>query len=201
MVCYILVVSLGNGIDIFLTFTFKGLKMNISTKTINHKTINHEAINTLTLSNAISKTSTSDNTISVYKELTIPYYDRVTGGLSEEEINSMEVRGYAKCSMGVDSVFSSLVSSWVEDETIVPLGYVVSDAGKHYYWGNDEVVFWATIKQLVAIKEEVEEMGYYSGQLSCFSWSTVKHSLSHNHIQFTELFVKMNREVRQELFA
>jgi len=165
--------------------------MNVSVKTSKI-----DSKHNLTFSNVFEQSQRNKikNFVSIGKKLNLPYYDRVTGGLSEEEIAQMPIRGYCKCDMNVDSYFALIVAKWVDDETIIPFGQV----GKYFYWGNSEVVFWSTVEELLRIKEEVERDGGYSGQLSCFSWQTIRRVYYQCDDQFLPFYFALTKEMRKE---
>ncbi len=155
--------------------------------------------NNLTTSNVLRSTDNSGNTISTTKTVREPYYDTVIAGKTPEEVASMPIRGHFDCARSVDSYFAHIVAEWVCDDTIVPFGYVISDGVKHYYWGNDDVVFWATMAQLLTTKEEVEQDGY-NGQLSCFSWETIVQCRM-TVPQFSAFSRYIKRDIIKELYG
>ena len=159
------------------------------------KTSKIDSKHNLTYSNVFeqSKAQNTKNFVSIGKMLNLPYYDRVIGGLSEEEVSRMPICGYFKADMNVDSYFALIVAKWVDDETIIPFGKV----GKYFYWGNSDVVFWATSEELLRIKEEVENDGY-SGQLSCYSWQTIKRIYYQSEDQFLPLYFALTKEMKKE---
>lgn len=147
-----------------------------------------------TTTNVLRETENSANRISVSVKIREPYYEKVTGGLSAEEIAKLTICGYFDCSRSVDSYFAFAVSEWVDDTSIVPFGSVVDSEGKKfYYWGNSDVVFWATSEQLLRTKTEVEECGY-NGQLSCFPWAVIAQMQSEQFRAFRSALKSSTRK-------
>jgi hypothetical protein len=147
----------------------------------------------ITESNVIMPNKRYRNSITVTKKINQPYYDICTGGLTEDQVSKMPIRGYFPCETDVDSYFAHIVAEWVDDESIKPFGKV----NDHYYWGNDDVVFWATKEDLLRIKTEVSEYGY-TGQLNCFSWETIKRFSVQNE-QFNEFVCALTKEVYNQM--